>query len=228
MDLSDMTLLAPGPHWTRCDAGYVFLDDPAPSIALKNSTFFSFNHTSNTLLLKQTWYCGDLGESDEYKFTAIGSVSPALDQTSGYLGNTSIPQASAASPSLAVLDTKVHQQHLPPSTLETPQAFGYSCTVTSLLGPPEYYRVTGLSCETTASASKILHAQVTNEYFIDGYDGYPRRQLSAECYSQNGSEPWASVAGFPLYNCSLAWDAATNALDVRLSWVCADQDNEHP
>jgi hypothetical protein len=109
--------------WLACDAWLVFFP-PTPTTwneEHKTMTYFRFNHSTNTLMLNQTWYCANLGEGDaEYGFSAAGAVSPALDPGVHYVGDMTVPEirVNASASSLRVLATAVIEKHLGADNLE--------------------------------------------------------------------------------------------------------------
>jgi hypothetical protein len=102
------------PDWLACDAGLVFFP-PTPTTwndEHQTMTYFRFNHSMNTLMLNQTWYCAGLREGGaEYGFSAAGEISPALDPGVHYIGDMTVPEVrvNASAPSLRVLATAVSE-----------------------------------------------------------------------------------------------------------------------
>ena len=230
--------------WLSCGAGLVFINLlPPPGRDHETTTFFRFNHSTNTLELNQTWYCDDLGFRDEYSFTAYGAVGPALDPGVAYIGNLTVPQVrvNTSSPVLVVPATVVEEHKLAPNTLHRPQAFGRSCTVTSVLEPPKSFQIYDFWFSTYWKDANLrtsyVYMYVTNWMFnielnfnaegaamTPGITGLSDPSIWYGC---NGGDFSASPGG-RLLNCSFAFDRVANRLSVREDWVCADKDHEHP
>jgi hypothetical protein len=109
--------------WLACDAGLVFFP-PTPTTwneEHKTMTYFRFNHSTNTLMLNQTWYRADLKEDDgESGFSAAWEVSPALDPGVYYIGDMTVPEVrvNGSAPGLRVPATAVSERKLGPDGLE--------------------------------------------------------------------------------------------------------------
>lgn len=239
-------------NWFPCDGGLIFIN-PVPEAAkdAKHRSIissFRLNHTSNSLEVKQTWYCNDQGDHDEYEFTAYGVVSPALDPTLDYVGNMTDPQVrvGAASPAVTVPGSVVEEK-LPPNALERQQVFGRSCTVTSLVSPPTSLRISDFEFSTywkdkwdksppTVRTSYVF-MYVTNWMFnieltfnSEGEaltPGVPGVSDPSRWYGCNGGL-FTALEGSPLLNCSFAFDRTSGRLSVREDWICADKDGDEP
>jgi hypothetical protein len=230
--------------WLACDAGLVFFNLPRPpTIHHETKTFFRFNHLFNRLELNQTWYCNDLGDRNEYSFNSYGHLRPVLDQGVGYVGNTEVQQirVNASSPSLIVPTTVVNGQKLAPNTLRRPQAFGRSCTFTSLFDPPTSFRISDFWFTTRWRDAKLrssyLYMYVVNWMFnIELNFNAEWDNMTPSVAEVSDPNAWhgcnggnfSARPGNSLLNCSFAFDRATNRLSVTEDWICADKDHEHP
>lgn len=224
-----------------CDGGVVFIVLPPPATKLhETATYFRLNHSSNTLELNQTWYCGDLGDRDQYRFTTFAAAVPALDPEAHYVNNMTVPQVrvdgSAPKRLVSAAAAAVSEQKLAPSTLQRPGAFGRSCTVSMLTAPPPasleigdfwfdtywkdistrvsyvYMFVTNGLLNATLNANAEGAAMTPNVPGVSNLDVW---------YGCNGGAV-AAPAGSLLLNCSFAFHRGTNRLAMRESWICAD------
>ncbi|KAK3295274.1 uncharacterized protein B0H64DRAFT_358759 [Chaetomium fimeti] len=243
LGLSDLQAAASTTDWLACDAGLVLINPaPVPPADYQTMTYFWFDHASNTLRLNQTWYCGDLGDREEYGFVGYGAVSPALDPGVDYIGNMTVPQVrvGASAPTL-VVQGEAMREKLPPYSLRRPRVFGDSCTATSLVSPPETFQIRDFWFSTYLTNARVrtgyVWMYVRNEVFdlelnfnsegpamIPGVDGVSDPNVWYGC---SGGDS-AAAPGTRLLNCSFAFDRAANRLSVREDWVCADKDNENP
>jgi hypothetical protein len=243
LGLSDLQQPAPR-EWLACDAGLVFINPtpPTPPTDYQTRSYFWFDHPSNTLLLNQTWYCGDLGEREEYEFVGHGSVSPALDPAVDYIGNMTVPQVwvGASAPTL-VVEGEVKSERLPPYSLQRPRVFERSCTVMSLVEPPETFQIRDFWFSTywnnAGTRTGYVWMYVRNGMFntelncnsegpsmVPGVDGVSDPDVWYGCSGGDSATPRASE----LLSCSFSFDRVANRLSVKENWACADKDDENP
>ncbi|KAH6635846.1 hypothetical protein F5144DRAFT_619364 [Chaetomium tenue] len=230
--------------WLACDAGLVFINpvpaDPPPDFETR--TYFWFDHAANMLLVRQEWYCGDLGGREEYGFVAEVEVSPALDPGVDYVGNLTVPGVGVdAGAPVLVVEGEVVRERLPPYSLGRPRVFEPSCTVTSLVKRSKMFPIQDFwfGMYWTGAGVRTGHVWmfVTNEVFntqlnfesegtamVPGVDGVSNPDVWYGCVGGNSAAP--PVTG--LLNCSFAFDRTANRLSVREDWVCADKDSENP
>jgi len=216
--------------WLPCDDG-VSLARPLITNRHETATYVRLDRSSNTLELNQTWYCGDLGDRNQYRFTASAAVSPALHVNGSAPPKLVVPVDPGA----------VSEQKLPPSTLQRPRAFGRSCTVTMLTAPPPatleisgfwfgtFQKDAGLVSYVNMSITNgmlgaVIEASAGGSAMTPGVQGVSNPDFWYGC---NGGTV-AAPAGSLLLNCSFAFDKITNRVSVTESWICADKDHEHP